>query len=199
MNTGSSGAVPWTGRPPAPDIAQQRLPAPGAFGEVDDRHAQQDQVASQSTVGWAMGMVEELWQAGEMPLRDGLYRPDDTGLALHVDGPGAYHPDAGQPIPFRIGEPFEVAQAVQEQGVVEADTYFESPLPDGSGWMSGGGGGMGNIGYLARLDADGSLRWGAVMFLSNPFVRVHYEGTSAVFTNDWGNQLQLDLVSPALG
>ncbi|MFI1651048.1 hypothetical protein ACH4XT_29470 [Streptomyces avidinii] len=146
-----------------------------------------------------MGMVEELWQAGEMPLRDGLYRPDDTGLALHVDGPGAYHPDAGQPIPFRIGGPFDVAQAIQEQGVDEADTYFESPLPDGSGWMSGGGGGMGNIGYLARLDADRRLRWVAVMFRSNPFVRVRYEGTRAVLTNDWGNRLQLDLESPALG
>ncbi|MEV1245686.1 hypothetical protein ACIBO2_52785 [Nonomuraea sp. NPDC050022] len=49
-----------------------------------------------------MGMVEGLWKAREMPLRDGLYRPDDTGLELHVDGPGAYHPDAGQPIPFRF-------------------------------------------------------------------------------------------------
>jgi hypothetical protein len=27
-----------------------------------------------------MGLVERLWQAGEMPLRDGLYRPDDSGL-----------------------------------------------------------------------------------------------------------------------
>ncbi|MFF1344221.1 hypothetical protein ACFVYT_41585 [Streptomyces sp. NPDC058290] len=146
-----------------------------------------------------MGMVEELWQAGEMPLRDGLYRPDDTGLELHVDGPGAYHPDAGQPIPFRIGEPFDVAQAIEEHGIDEVDTHFESPLPDGSGWMSGGGGGMGNIGYLARLDANSSLQWVAVMFHSNPFVRVRYEGMSAVLTNDWGNRLMLDLVSPALG
>ncbi|MEU9883926.1 hypothetical protein [Sphaerisporangium sp. NPDC051011] len=145
-----------------------------------------------------MGMVEGLWEAREMPLRDGLYRPDDTGLELHVDGPGAYHPDAGQPIPFRIGGPFDVAEAIEEHGVDGVDTNFESPLPNGSGWMSGGGGGMGNIGYLARLNADGSLLWVAVMFHSNPFIRVHYEGMSAVFTNDWGNRLMLDLVSPAL-
>lgn len=146
-----------------------------------------------------MGMVEELWRAGEMPLRDGLYRPDDTGLELHVDGPGAYHPDAGQPIPFRIGGPFDVAEAIEEHGIDEVDTCFESPLPAGSGWMSGGGGGMGNIGYLARLDASRSLQWVAVMFRSNPFVRVRYEGMRAVLTNDWGNRLVLDLASPALG
>lgn len=146
-----------------------------------------------------MGIVEGLWKAGEIPLRDGLYRPDDSGLELHVDGPGAYHPDAGQPIPFRIGEPFDVAQAIEEHGIDGVDTYFESPLPDGSGWISGGGGGVGNIGYLARLHADRSLRWVAVMFRSNPFLSVRYEGMSAVFTNDWGNRLMLDLTSPAFG
>lgn len=144
-----------------------------------------------------MGVVEGLWVAGEMPLRDGLYRPDDTGLELHVDGPGAYHPDAGQPIPFRVGGPFDVAWAIDEDGTDVVDTSFESPLPDGSGWMSGGGGGMGNIGYLARLDAYHSLLWVAAMFYSNPFIAVRYEGMNAVFTNDWGNQLVLDLMSPA--
>lgn len=144
-------------------------------------------------------MVEGLWKAGGMPLRDGLYRPDDTGLELYVEGPGAYHPDAGQPIPFRVGGPFEVAQAIEEHGVDEVDTCFESALPDGTGWMCGGGGGMGNTGHLARLDADRSLRWIAVMFHSNPFVKVHYEGMSAAFTNDWGNRLMLDLGSAVLG
>jgi hypothetical protein len=143
-------------------------------------------------------MVEDLWAAGEMPLGDGLYRSDDTGMALHVDGPGAYHPDAGQPIPFRLGGPLDVARAIEEHGTDGVDTSFESPLPDGSGWMSGGGGGMGNIGHLARLNADRSLRWVAVMFYSNPFIGVRYEGMNAAFANDWGNRLWLDLMSPAL-
>ncbi|MEU1348094.1 hypothetical protein ACFYPA_26440 [Streptomyces sp. NPDC005775] len=138
-------------------------------------------------------MIERLWAAGEMPYRDGLYRPDDTGRDVHVDGPGAYHPDAGQPIPFRLGEPLDVALAIEEDGTTEVDTCFESPLPDGSGWMSGGGSGMGNVGYLARLGSDRTLRWVAVMYFSNPFITVHYEGTTAVCTNDWRNRLTLDL------
>jgi hypothetical protein len=144
------------------------------------------------------GMVGRLWAAGEMPYGDALYRPDDTGLELHADGPGAYHPDAGQPIPFRLGGPVDVARIIEENGTTEVDPYFESPLPDGSGWMSGGGSGMGNVGYLARLGTDHSLRWLAFMWNSNPFLAVRYEGTTAVFTNDWRNRLTLDLTSPAL-
>ncbi|MFG3258938.1 hypothetical protein [Streptomyces sp. NPDC048172] len=147
--------------------------------------------------GTAGTVVERLWAAGEAPSRDGLYRPDDTARDVHVEGPGAYHRDAGQPIPFRLGEPFGVAAAVEEYGAFEVDVYFESPLPDGSGLLTGGGGGMGNIGWLARLRADGSLVWVATMFLSNPFVGVRCEGTTAVFTNDWRNVLTLDVTGPA--
>ncbi|MER5636941.1 hypothetical protein ABT095_08295 [Kitasatospora sp. NPDC002227] len=141
-------------------------------------------------------MVERLWAAGRMPLCTGLYRADDTALDLDVPGPGAYHPDAGQPIPFRVGGPLEVAWAVAEDGFDEADVWFESALPDGSGSLFGGGGGMGNIGFLARTGEDRTLRWIAVMFSSNPFVGVRYEGTDAVFTNEWRNLLRLDLSDP---
>lgn len=142
-------------------------------------------------------MITQLWAAGEVPYSDGLYRPDDTGLAVHVDGPGAHHPEAGQPIPFRLGGPVDVAAVIAADGTTEVDTYFELPLPDGSGRTSGGGCGMGNTGYLARLDADRKLCWVAFMWESNPFMGVRYEGTTAVFSNDWGNRLALDLSDPA--
>ncbi|WP_369640469.1 hypothetical protein [Nocardia sp. JMUB6875] len=146
-----------------------------------------------------MGIVKTLWAAGRVLGEDALYRADDTGLELFVEGPGAYHPDAGQPIPFRLGAPFDVdIEDYGEDEIEEVDVYFDTPLPDGSGRTCGGGGGMGNIGFLARLDADGSLRWVAYMFQSNPFIDVRYEGATAIFTNDWRNCLTLDLTSPAL-
>ncbi|GAA3184223.1 hypothetical protein GCM10017688_43590 [Streptomyces ramulosus] len=145
-----------------------------------------------------MGAVARLWAAGEMPFGDALHRADGTGLAVHAEGPGRYHPDAGQPIPFRLGGPVEVARLIEEYGTCEADPYFESALPDGSGWLCGGGSGMGNVGHLARLDAGRSLRWVIVMERSNPFVGVRHEGTVAVCRNDWGNLLRLDLADPAL-
>lgn len=146
----------------------------------------------------AIGVISRLWTAGRMPLRDGLYRPDDTAVEIHVDGPGAYHPDAGQPIPFALGEPIDVVPALAADGETGADAYFDDPLPNGSGWLTGGGGGMGNIGYFARLDAERRLYWLAVMFLSNPFVSVRFDGTAAVLTNDWRNLLRLNLTAPGL-
>ncbi|WP_280423679.1 hypothetical protein [Nocardia carnea] len=143
-------------------------------------------------------MIENLWAAGEMPYRDGLYRPGDTAVELHVEGPGAYHPDAGQPIPFRLGGPLNVALAVEEDGVTEAYPNFDACLPDGTGRMTGGGSGVGNVGWLARLGADGSLCWIAPMFSANPFIGVRYEGTSAIFVNDWRNLLTLDLADADL-
>ncbi|MGA5295766.1 hypothetical protein ACPCKV_17940 [Streptomyces koyangensis] len=104
-----------------------------------------------------MGRVRELRAAGEMPYGDALYRPDDTGPALRVEGPGACHPDAGQPVPFRLGGPVDVARIIEEDGTLEAGPCFRSPLPDGSCHITGGGGGMGNIGHLARLAPDGAL------------------------------------------
>ncbi|MFE3542888.1 hypothetical protein ACFXK0_07960 [Nocardia sp. NPDC059177] len=144
-----------------------------------------------------MGTVGDLWAAGQKPWRDGLYRIDDTGANLLVDGPGAYHPDAGQPIPFQLGGSFDVAAAIHEDGADDVDIFFDTPLPNGDGRMTGGGGSMGNIGWFARLDNNGALRWIATMFYSNPFTSVHYEATTAVFTNDWRNQLRLDLAAAA--
>jgi hypothetical protein len=70
--------------------------------------------------GGVVGVIERLWTAGEMPFRDGLYRPDDTGLEVHVNGPGAYHPDAGQPIPFRLGR-----VSSRDQWVVRARSLIQ--------------------------------------------------------------------------
>ncbi|BAW05006.1 hypothetical protein [Nocardia seriolae] len=146
-----------------------------------------------------MGLVADPWKDNWIPRCDGIYRPDDTGLELDVAGPGAYHPNAGRPIPFEIGEPFDVIEVIEDYGCHERDCYFETPLPDGSGLMSGGGaGGMGNLGYLARLDPTGALRWVAPVFLSNPFISVRFEGPNAICLNDWRNHLTLDLTTPAL-
>ncbi|MFF2301863.1 hypothetical protein ACFVVP_05075 [Streptomyces sp. NPDC058128] len=145
-----------------------------------------------------MHIVEQLWGRGEVPYRDGLYRVGGGSRALWGGGPGVYHPDAGQPVPFLVGEPLDVAQVVAEYGTCEVDVWFKSPLPDGSGWVLGGGGGMGNVGHLARLGADRSLRWVALMESSNPFLGVRHDGTLAVFTNDWQNLLSLDLDDPLL-
>ncbi|MFD6529010.1 hypothetical protein [Streptomyces sp. NPDC060184] len=137
--------------------------------------------------------IEEAWRAGEVPYRDGLYRPDDTGVELLFDGPGAYHPEAGQPLRWRVGGPLDVTRVLAEHGTGEVEVNDESPLPDGSGWLSVGDLGLGHTACLARLRPDRTLRWVVCSTLSNPFVRVRCEGRKAIVTNDWRNLLTLDL------
>lgn len=149
--------------------------------------------------GTALGKIEELWENREIVSRDGLYRPDDSGVELLFDGPGEYHPDAGQPIRWRIGGPLDVARVLEEHGTGEVDVNDECPLPDGSGWMSVGDLGLGHTAYIARLAPDRSLRWVVFSGTSNPFIRVRCEGRTAIVTNDWRNLLTLDLDDPALG
>lgn len=143
-----------------------------------------------------------MWESGQLLKVDGLYRPGDLAWHLFVEGPGKYHPDAGQPIPFRIGLPFDIGDFIDdcdEYDFFDVDPYFEHPLPDGSGVITGGGAAeMGNIGWLARLDPDRSLRWAASMFYSNPFTGVRFEGMTAIITNDWRNILTLDLMKFSL-
>lgn len=143
-----------------------------------------------------MGLITGLWMRGEIPDRSGLYRADDTARALHVPGPGGWHPVAGQPIDLGLGRPIDPARAVAVDGTHEVDTTFESMLPDSSGWVVGGEGRRSSVGYLARLCADRTLVWAALMLNSNPFVGVRFEGATAVFLNDRRNALTIDLDGP---
>ncbi|MFG2593165.1 hypothetical protein [Streptomyces sp. NPDC048438] len=146
-----------------------------------------------------IGQVEEAWRAGKVPYRDGLYRPDDTGVELLFAGPGEYHPDAGQPLRWCIRGPLDVAHVLEQHGTGEVEVNDEGPLPDGSGWMSVGDLGLGHTAYIARLHPDRSLRWVVFSAASNPFIRVRYEGRKAIITNDWRNLLILDLDDSAFG
>ncbi|MGW0854039.1 hypothetical protein [Streptomyces sp. NPDC002690] len=146
-----------------------------------------------------LGQVEEAWKAGEVPYRDGLYRPDDTGVELLFDGPGAYHPAAGQPIRWRVEGRLDVARVLAEHGTAEMEVNDESPLPDGSGWLAVGDLGLGHTAFIGCLNPDRTLRWVVRSMVSNPFIRVRYEGRRAIVTNDWRNLLTLELDDPAFG
>jgi hypothetical protein len=140
----------------------------------------------------AMGLITELWPAGDAPAWDGLYWADGSARVAEVDGPGLSR--------FRLGAPRDLAAllagdpgnltaiAVHPRGVVE--------LPDGSGRVCCGDGSLGSEGFFARLDADGNLVWPVSLGESGPFVRAEVAGSSATFINNLGNAFTLDLAAP---
>ncbi|MFD3455852.1 hypothetical protein ACFWVC_27200 [Streptomyces sp. NPDC058691] len=139
-----------------------------------------------------MGLITELWLAGEVPARDGLYRADGTAFDAHIDGPRLSA--------FRIGEPFDLAALLAGSPglVTSADPHPRgtAELPDGTGYVCCGDGSLGSEGFFARLDSDGDLMWVVVLGQSNPFVLAQAEGPHATFTNNLGHALTVDLTAP---
>ncbi|MFF3561836.1 hypothetical protein ACFYXS_17495 [Streptomyces sp. NPDC002574] len=140
-----------------------------------------------------MGLITELWLAGEVPAHDGLYRADGTALGVHIDGPRLSA--------FRVGEPFDLAAllAGDPELVTSADPHPRgtAELPDGTGYVCCGDGAHGSQGFFARLDSDGNLLWVVALGRSNPFVRAEAAGPHATFTNNLGHALTVDLTAPA--
>ena len=70
-----------------------------------------------------------------------------------------------------------------------------APLPDG-GSLTCGEGALGSFGFFARRDARGDVVWAVMLTVSNPFVRIDVDGTTATFTNNLGRSLSIDLTDP---
>ncbi|MEU3560661.1 hypothetical protein [Kitasatospora sp. NPDC006786] len=132
-----------------------------------------------------MNLVVELWAKSEIPAYGGLFRADGTAREVFFDGPGSLH--------LELGEPFEVEEPRYEH---EIDVDGEAELPDGRGFVCCGSGGMGDEGFLARLDGRRRLVWVLTSTEGNPFLRVSVEWPLAHFVNDWGTVLTLDLTDP---
>lgn len=140
-----------------------------------------------------MGLITELWPAGEVPAHDGLYRADGTALDVDIDGPRL--------AAFRIGEPFDVAALLAgDPGLITSagpHPRGTAELPDGTGYVCCGDGSDGSAGFFARLDSDGNLVWVVALADSGPFVLAGAGGAHATFTNNLGRALTVDLTAPA--
>lgn len=136
-----------------------------------------------------MSRITDLWPAGQAPCRSGLYRADGSAREVETDGAALSW--------FELGAPLDLDALLEEdpEGVTEIDIHRRcfADLPDASGYVCGGDGALGSDGFVARLDADRNLVWVVFMADSNPFERVELHGTTAVFFNNLGNSIAIDL------
>ncbi len=137
-----------------------------------------------------MSRIAELWLAGTLPVRDGLYRVDGSARSAEVDGPALSWFDLGPPLDL------DAILADDPDYVTDLDISAQAELPDGSGYVCCGEGALGSEGFFARLDPGMNLIWVVSLGDSNPFRRVIVNGSHVTFINNLENELTLDLASP---
>ncbi|GAA2103035.1 hypothetical protein GCM10009759_38050 [Kitasatospora saccharophila] len=142
-----------------------------------------------------MNALLQLWERGERPADDGLYRADGRAWYVTED----YGPDdlAG----FALAEPTSVRELLDPERTTSADTHPAGHLvlPDGSGTLVCGDGSLGSEGFVARLGPDGAPVWLLTLADGNPFEAIALTGTRARFTNNRGHGLVVDLAEPPYG
>ena len=110
------------------------------------------------------GVIVELWNNGELPLKDGLYFSDGRSLELRID---CY------PLSLKKGGWFDF-RAFYQQNIGQISTVGitnEIRLSNGC-YCCVGEGSWGSDGLIAYLDEDRGLTWVIFSQYSNPFISI---------------------------
>ena len=138
-------------------------------------------------------LIERLWLADNLPIRDGFYRRDGMACAVEVD----VSIEGG----LRVLVPFSVEEFIEchPDMVTSIDITQERPLPDGTGYLCCGEGSYGSEGFFGRLDLHKNLVWVVYLENSNPFVGVFISNADAVFTSSSGVMITTKLENSMFG
>ncbi|MFD7735527.1 hypothetical protein ACFV6F_34720 [Kitasatospora phosalacinea] len=142
-----------------------------------------------------MNALLRLWERGERPADDGLYRADGRAWHLVEDYGGSCLTG------FALAGPAAVGELLDPEWTTSADPHPAGRLvlPDGSGALVCGDGAHGSEGFAARLGPGGAPVWLLSLSDGNPFEAVALTGTRARFTNNCGHSLVVDLAEPPYG
>lgn len=137
-------------------------------------------------------LIRRLWQADNLPVRDGLYRAD--GAAYHVQVDTSVEGNLKVLAPFSL----EAFTSHYPDMITVIDTTLEKALPDGSGYLCCGEGSYGSEGFFGRIDQCRDLVWVVYLENSNPFISARIDGSSVAFTSSAGVTIKVNLGSPYL-
>ena len=130
----------------------------------------------------------ELVRSGWVPHVEGFFRADGTVRRVLYDGP--------QLSWFELGPLFTLEWTYDPDDLADVNWADRALLADGEGSVCCGEGPMGENGFFARLDPQDVPVWVAFMYYSNPFQRVHVDGTVATFTTNLDRTVMIDLAHP---
>lgn len=139
-------------------------------------------------------LITKLWQSGELPAWNGLYRWDGSARAARIDTSTA----GG----LSLLEPFDVALRLKKEDpewLTSIDVTREEEIPDGSGYLCCGETSYGSEGFFGRLDRDKNLIWAVLLENANPFIDIVSDGVRATFTSTSGVSITVDLRGSEFG
>jgi hypothetical protein len=131
--------------------------------------------------------IVDLWRAGKLPIRAGLYRADGAAIVARYD------PNSPGGLSLLDQFSLEAVMRADPDYVTHIDITVKHELACGGGCLVAGEGSYGSEGFFARIDAANMLIWVVYLEDSNPFVNVTVESTFATFTSSSGLVITIDL------
>lgn len=182
----STELEPTTGRTWWGDKFEQRFNIPETRAQAG---ACQKQAYTSDQIG-LLGMtslIERLWLANNLPIKDGLYRADGAAYGVQVDA----SVEGG----LRVLASFSLEEFLSQdpEWITWIDTTLEEQLPHGVGYLCCGEGSYGSEGFFGRLDQHKNLVWVVYIENSNPFVHISIGNSTATFISSEGVSITVDL------
>jgi hypothetical protein len=131
--------------------------------------------------------IVALWEAGNLPIKDGVYFADGRSYAVNLATDGLV-----------VVEEFDLGRWLERdpEWVTTVGITHEATLPDSAGILCVGDGSWGSEGFFGRLDAAHRLVWVCYLEEANPFVAVALDGNSATFVSTAEIRLNVDIDAP---
>lgn len=133
-------------------------------------------------------LIERLWLADELPIRDGLYRADGASCDVEVAASVAGN--------LKILSPFSLEDFLSQDPEMRrtsiATTLIKS-LPNDAGYVFCGEGSYGSEGFFGRIDQRKNLMWVVYLEHSNPFIDASISDIGVTFTSSLEVSITVDL------
>jgi hypothetical protein len=135
-------------------------------------------------------LIENLWLADNLPIKDALHRSNGLSRAARID--------SAVPGGLVLGESFDLDSFMSRNPelTTSIDITKEVSIPDGSGFLFCGEGSYGSEGFFGALNRHRRLAWVIYLEESNPFVEIAPEEGRARATSSSGAMILISLDNP---
>jgi hypothetical protein len=138
-----------------------------------------------------MKLISRLWEAGTLPIKNGIYYADGRSLSLTIK--------RNENLEIKVGKQFSLEElyAIDPDYITNIDITKEKILPNDE-YFCCGEGSSGAEGFFAYLDSNKKLLWVIYFEELNPFYDFTINDTSAIIKSTLDIQIKLNINNPLL-